>query len=251
MAEQEPDEIYERPAVFRHDLEWHEGCRAFDNQAPFLECKNRSADPTGWQTFLARGVVWQEAHLKRERQCMLRLGATFGFMTYAVLLYAVIGDKTRQDCQGQYVFEIAHHLLKMLQGQVGTAYLFVTRPTFITGWFAIRPMANPDAGEVRLNLMIQWHNLRVLLSSMDYAELYYSVCLTPLRGMRRGTPLHPRSTVCFDEKGHTIANRSVTRGGLLLIVGFTEVNSTASAAIRAAHDRDAIFSVSVHCVCLQ
>ena len=64
--------------------------------------------------------------------------------------------------------------------------------------------------------------------------------------MKRGTPLHKRSTVCFDNEGHIVANRSFATGGLVLIVGYTEVNYSASAEVRAEHDEAAIFSVSEH-----
>jgi hypothetical protein len=178
MAESGPEEAYNGPVATRLEYGWEHLFGIWDviAQTPDSSWPDRF-DPTGWKNFASMEVEQQQASLERSRKGLLRLGATFGFVTYAVLLYAVTGDQSHPDWQGQYVFEIALHLLKMLQGQVGTAYLHVTGQPFLTGWFAVRPIQTGGGDDWRPNMLVQRHNLAVIMSVVDYAELYYSVCL--------------------------------------------------------------------------
>ncbi len=173
---------------------------------------------------------------------MLLLGSTFGFVTHAMLTYAVIGA-THSAVQGQYIFEIALHLLKALQKQVGTAYLHVEIPKFCSGWFVCQPFAD-RTDDYAKNAVIQRHNLRVISCVLEYFDMYYSACLTPLRGVERCTPLHPRSSVRLTSAGYAAANRSIYQGGMLMILGYNDISHGLDSAARSASNLAATQKVS-------
>jgi hypothetical protein len=248
MAALKPFGDYQNPGVYKNDLVWSQALEFFGDWPVYANVLPRK-DLTKWREFARLPTADRERINKVRREHVLRVGSTFGFMTYAVLMYTVLGAD-HAAVHGQYVYEIALHLLKMLQKQVGTAFLHCERPTILSGWFACRPQVGED-DDTPGNAAIQRHNLTVINCVLEYFELYYSVCLTPLRGVERCTPLHPRATVRLTPEGYAAANRSFDQGGMLLILGYNDIRPAAKSVARSALNLAAMQRVSIMCAMMR
>jgi hypothetical protein len=243
MAAAGPFGDYRIPEVYKTVLTWEQALLYFGGVRTRFTDVVPNLDSTQWLHFLNLSVEEQRQSNAIGRDCMLLLGSTFGFVTHAVLTYAVIGATTHSAVQGQYIFEVALHLLKALQKQVGTAYLHVEIPKFCSGWFVCQPIAG-RTDDYAKNAVIQRHNLRVITCVLEYFDMYYSACLTPLRGVERCTPLHPRSSVRLTSAGYAAANRSIYEGGMLMILGYNDISHGPDSAARSASNLAATQKVS-------